>query len=273
MIPETCPGSGLIIAPAVGYEWEDINVFVGSALQKTAADVLLILDVSQESLIKRIAAEPRLHVGKINHQGNPKRIVIKRFFIYRDIVKKLVASGIDKPIMLSDAQDVFFQCDPFAWPINNPSVSELILARESETIIECPFNKRWMSEFYSEAMVRQLGNQYILCAGTLIGSPHQLDELLIQWCDLMQDYINAKQEMPWGLDQAALNVLVHHQKLQIDSKIEDASNGRIITMHHETQCTLNSLGLLVNEAGQPYSIIHQYDRHDWLLNHLKKLLL
>lgn len=270
----TIPDTGLIIAAATGYRLAVIAPFVRSALQRTRADVLLLIEPGQRDIELAFRGEPRLHALRVRPKNNAHEVVVDRFIMFLELLGRLnVAdpspSGRAAPVMLSDSRDVIFQADPFA----HPACEALILAEESRRIQDCIDNRTWMQDLFGKRALAQIKDRPILCAGTMLGPASMILTLLKHLCALMKERQQVCQATPWGLDQAALNTLIHGTGLDLPVIMEGCAQGRFLTVHHEREFRIDSAGRLRNQANQIFAVIHQHDRLPWLEQHLKGQLL
>lgn len=193
-----------------------------------------------------------------NFKTLPHRIHIYNFrhFLYYDYLLK--NSQKFKNVLLTDVKDVFFQKNPFGFNIEN----KLYVAVENTAIsIEnCECTSKWIRRGYGEVMLETMKTNEVICAGTILAPEPQIRSYLHR---LIQEFFAVKNVYNCA-DQAMHNVLVHSDKLGPTQKCYNF-NGPILTVGTEQTYILNKQGELVNKDGGIVSIVHQYDRHQELV--------
>lgn len=255
--------SGLIIAAAFGYQWSDVAAFVISALQNTRADLLLMVDSRQQSVLQAVSGLPRVHVASLRIEADPKTMAVRRFFLIRDLLGSLDVALV----MLSDARDVVFQSDPFDWA-GSSGDDFLIFAEESALIGRCAINGGWIERFFDSETLGRLAGCTVLCSGTMLASKGLMQQFLEAYCEVMEKRAQSLSGLSWGLDQSALNVLVRSPEFHLPCVFENSINGRFLTLYHESRFSVDIPGRLVNQEGIVIPVVHQYDRVPWLERHL-----
>ncbi len=249
-----------IISAIAGYGYEDISDFLISALRNTSADIVLITPRLSSPLRQRLLSSPRVRIVEVNFQDEPWKMAIKRFAYARQLLTQLDASQA----LLCDARDVFFQADPFA-----EHSEGIVFAEEPKRICECPINTGWIREFFTAELARNIGENPVLCVGTILGPRNSLVDFLERFTASIETVIGARKEPAWGIDQACLNSLVWGGALSIPHTTAANHRGFALTLYHETQLHLNMHGKLVGINGEIIPVIHQQDRYPWLMEHLR----
>ena len=262
----------LIITAATGYQSTDIEPFIHSLLQNTSAMAAIVIQESDRELHGLLRSNPRIRLFSIKPLSDPRHMVIKSFKIFKKIIDTI------KPhkVLLSDSRDVFFQDSPISKEISTGKDSYLLLAEEPIEIKKCPINSKWIKRFFPSEDLIKIGDQNVICAGTVGGQTQAVLELLEHLCDMLENKQAQLQATPWGLDQACLNLLIHSKKLPIQNVFFSSNNtGPWLTLHHESSISINRQGFVTapETPNNRASLIHQYDRIPWLARHLKNQLL
>lgn len=187
-----------------------------------------------------------------------------RHFFYRAYLDEC-GGGYDF-IMLSDVRDVLFQNNPFAFEI--PVGLSVFLEDLSQTIGSCPSNSSWVRRGFGDAILKELADKPISCAGTIFGTlsavRDHVDHHIRIFCE------NKQKEV---IDQAAHNFIIYKEP-QIATRFFSNDDGLVLTMAHvkSEKLKFNNSGLLVNSTNRVYNTIHQYDRHPDLMPQLLKVL-
>lgn len=173
-----------------------------------------------------------------------------RHFIYA----KYLETHQHDLVMLSDVRDVLFQADPFDQPLK----SDLEVTCESSRVPICASqcNKEWLEVLYGPAVLFDLADRPISCAGTVLGTYEGICRYLSQTCSQM-----LKLHQPLGpYDQGVHNYLVWTGALQPVTIYENGA-GPIYTAGYETDLLVDSEGRVLNLDGRIAAVVHQYDRH------------
>jgi len=163
-------------------------------------------------------------------------------------------------VMITDSRDVYFQGDPFE-EIQNGLVS----GAESICIQDCPLNLSWIEQVYSKQLAEQLSPMPIICSGVTMGSTGAIRSYLNA---LVIEIANNKERIffrPY-LDQAIHNKILRLEKTGTtsvtengDSLVASLSSSSMKEFYFENPEGLKTL------TGKLVKIVHQYDRHDFLL--------
>jgi hypothetical protein len=169
-------------------------------------------------------------------------------------------------VMLADIRDILFQRDPFAFEI--PEGLSVFLEDSRQTIGTNLSNSTWMREGYGEAVLKDLADKRIHCAGTIFGSP----AVLLDYLDQVLRLYAARKPLH-TIDQTTHNYILHTQPPPV-WQVFDNETGPILTMAKmkPEQFHFNEQGLMVNAAGRVFNTLHQYDRHPELATQLIKTL-
>ena len=258
----------LIIAAVTGYKLSQVETFIYSALQNTSYNLALITQESDHEIVNALSGLARISIFSTKDLPDPRHMAGDRFLISSNILQQLQPDFV----VLSDSRDVFFQSDPLCIPKSAPT--RITLAVEPVKIKDCQTNSKWIRSFFGTSALSEIGEQKVLCCGTIGGPASAAFNLL----EALNSTIRAKQEFfkghRWGLDQASLNQLIYQERKDIiEHDLSDNNSGSWLTIHHEKSISIDKQGRVTNSQGNPASLIHQYDRFPWLERHLKSQLL
>ncbi len=180
-----------------------------------------------------------------------------RHFLYLEYLKGKQSANM---VMLCDMRDVIFQHDPF---IIHP-FDKIHVAVEDAKIMDCQYNQEWNFKIFGGHYLSLILNDEIICAGTTWG----LYPKIISYLDYMTSELVKYEKVKIGdeiiADQALHNRWCKENSDYIYKHIN--SSGSVFTMGHSKIIHFNRNGELINELGQPYAVVHQYDRFPWMNN-------
>jgi hypothetical protein len=167
-------------------------------------------------------------------------------------------------VFLTDCRDVYFQADPFGW---NPHGLHLFLEEPRYRIKDSPHNSAWLRHQFGEAVLDQMKDEYISCAGTTFGDIQSI----LGYLEAMVAFsMKARSlEDPDG-DQGIHNYLLRSKYFPQVTAHENR-RGPVMTLGNVAPeaARLNSQGLVINDDGEVAPVLHQYDR----IPHVQKILL
>ena len=190
-------------------------------------------------------------------------LLIRRFFWVKEILDSESLGEVEN-LMLCDARDVVLQRDPFA-DCHHP----FITGEEGETIAQSPMNRGWLTKAYSRAVALELDPYQALCAGVLMGAKSQMAAYLDCFCESTLAIMSRQgTSLLPNWDQG-----IHNKILRINQPVELACSpvdGLISTLGcvRPDRIKLNPEGMIVVNGKIP-AVIHQYDRHPALVEHLQ----
>jgi hypothetical protein len=178
-----------------------------------------------------------------------------RFVQYLDFLRN--QSAVYDKVMLTDVRDVCFQTDPFARIPDN----QLWMFQEEgpHTLGSEGRNRRWVEATFGKKVLRQIAHNHILCAGITIGSFKNI----LGYLEAMAPELLSRSPV-YIPDQAIHNAMAYTGAFEhLHPVIVKNGDGPVLTvgMMKEAQFKWNAAGQLVNAAGEPYAVIHQFDRH------------
>ena len=188
-----------------------------------------------------------------------------RFVQYYDYLKNQELRY--EKVMLTDVRDVCFQADPFA----AVPADQLWMFQEEgpATLGTEKRNGQWIKATFGSRVLRQIAEHRILCAGITIGGYKNI----LGYLQTMEPHLLTRTPA-YIPDQGIHNALAYTGAFNhLNPVIRKNGEGPVLTVGLMNQQTmiLNAEGRLVDSQGKPYAVIHQYDRHEYLIPHLKKL--
>jgi hypothetical protein len=252
----------LVLGAAIGFDVDQVRVFVESLRINYTGDVLLLIRWPGLRVARYLKSR-RIDVIRVFQTRSFTRSVhARRYAIYLDYVRKRLPRY--DQVMISDVRDVVFQRNPFDG-IASPKC-HFYLESAVRTIGEDPTNSRWVRGCFSAAEAEQLAASRISCSGITIGGT----AAVVAYLERMAERIRV---LPWriyrkighGYDQAIHNYLVH-----LDPKIDGIvveNNRHIATMALEPRAfyQLDRESLIHGPDDRLFAICHQYDRFPDLL--------
>jgi len=189
-----------------------------------------------------------------------------RFVQYLDFLRNQSAR-YDK-VMLSDVRDVFFQADPFA---RIPDHQLWMFQEEGpHTLGSDRRNRRWVLATFGRKVLRQIEHQRILCAGITIGSYANI----VGYLQAMEPELLTRSPV-YIPDQGIHNAMAYTGVFKhLNPVVVKNGDGPVLTvgLMTEAQFKWDDAGRLVDAAGVPYAVIHQFDRHPKLAARLQRLV-
>lgn len=171
-------------------------------------------------------------------------------------------------VLCTDVIDVVFQANPFDWVSKNMSGKTLLVGGEGVTFKEQHWNLDNMNQtfpMYNES----IKDQEIICGGMIAGYKKDIIELMIGIY-----YLSLGEKSHSVIDQAALNVLYHTRTTIREKMLVTNTNDSFIAHLHVSgnQAIHGGYpnymhdvpniedGVVKNQKGEPYAIVHQYNR-------------
>jgi hypothetical protein len=255
----------LILSVAAGYNWPQLEIFVKSLRKFYSEKVLLILNKPNIELIKKLKD---FNIDFLDTKIFPSESYQSRYQYYYDYLNN--SKGYQK-VLLTDSRDVFFQNNPF----NFLYKKNLNFFLEDKYIKNCSVNIKWIKRTVGKLVLEKILNKKISCCGQVIGNC----ENIIEYCEIMRKNIIRYHYKPSihsllfkrkikGWDQGIHNYLVYGDFFKNIDFYENKS-GDVVTLSHCKELNFNNKGKLINQNGNEYSIIHQYDH---FIDSLKSLI-
>ena len=267
--------NNIVITPAIGMPANDIILFLASLRKFYSGEVIFFVGKNDHQLKKNIKYYNSTYVEVSSHKNE---IIIKRYKLVIDFLKN--KKNI-KNIFFCDSRDIYFQSDPF----NYPYQGSINFFSEEAKIEDCTINSQWMKKTFGEKTFKELKKNLILCCGTVMGEINAFNNYANQMDSMSKEYPYKKKlkylltlrgdKEGRGGDQSYAAYLIYKNILK-DFKIYSYSQGPVATVYHSKNYNFNNKNQLINGRGEPYIIVHQYDKR-WNefkdnVNNLKKEL-
>tara|TARA_B100000029_G_scaffold516360_1_gene629089 strand:+ start:246 stop:1043 length:798 start_codon:yes stop_codon:yes gene_type:complete len=243
------------------YRPEDIRPYVESIHQSgfKGRKVMMVYDIPQETIDYLKSKGWELYQNELQ-----QHIILQRF---RDIYKLLEQFPKDETIIWTDVKDVIFQKDPTEW-IDYNMDDEIMAFSESITMKDDPW--ACVNSGTSFPMEWEwLQNKVSYCAGTIVGEAEYLRDLFINIYRWSMTTSNPDQLS----DQAAYNVLINLNGIvQNVQKVNQEEGfvtqlGTVLVKKDEFKDVLleptpivDENYIVKNQKGEPFCLVHQYDR-------------
>lgn len=244
----------LVMGLAAGYHAGDVRPFLASLRAGGfAGRCVLFVSPTTRGLdaMRALGAEavPFERVGESAHLPHNAY----RYLLYREFLRR---EGPFERILISDVRDVVFQGDPFAHPW--AEAVNATLEDRRMTIGACPFATRWITGHLGRAAWEAIRDAPISCSGTTVAGHAAMLDYLDRLIALLTPYEPGRERMA-GYDQGVHNHLLHTGRLPGAVATDNA--GPILTLAYKREDpALDAAGLILDDAGRPARIVHQYDR-------------
>lgn len=255
----------LILGLAAGYHFGDVQPFLVSLERSGFAGRCVLfatpttrgVDEMRAAGARVVRFERRGEIAHLSHNAY-------RYFLYRDYLRE---HGPFHRVLMTDVRDVVFQSDPFAHPW--AAGLNVTLEDRRMTIGTCPYVTRWITGHLGQDAWEPLRDRPISCSGTTLGDADAVADYLERLTALLTPW-EAGREMMAGYDQGVHNHLVHNG-LVPDVTFHDNAGPILTLAYRQGDPPLDGHGRVLNEAGKPAVMVHQYDRKPALFAHLRKL--
>jgi hypothetical protein len=257
----------LVLGAAIGFDIEQVRIFVESLRAHYKGDVLILIRWPGLRVARYLKRRGVNVIRVFQTRSFTRSVHARRYAIYLNYLRKRL-SRYDQ-VMMSDVRDVLFQKNPFDG-ITSPQC-HFYLEAAPHTIGEDPTNSRWVRGCFTEAEADKLAGCRISCSGITIGGT----DAIVAYLEKMVAKVRA---MPWriyrrighGYDQAIHNYLVHLDPAINGIVVEN--NRHIATMALEPRAAyrLDHDGRIHGTDGRLFPICHQYDRFPDLLKEMEE---
>ena len=245
----------LVLGLAAGYHPGDLRPFAASLAASGFAGrcVLFVTPTTREAGRLGdfgIAAAPLDAPASLAHLP----VNALRHFRYLEFLRR--ADREYRRILLTDVRDVAFQADPFSFPW--PDGLNAALEHGGRRVGECPYTSRWVRLHLGRAALEALADKPVSCSGTTVGGHAAILRYLEEMAARLVPFAPAAHMA--GYDQGVHNLLVHGG-LAPEPAFHDNA-GPILTLGwRRDPPAVDDAGNVLNDAGLPAHIVHQYDRH------------
>jgi hypothetical protein len=259
----------LIIGAFKNYNFEQLKPWIHSINECgfKGDKVLIAIDASPETITKitqaGFTAVPAQSIsGAMFH--------MERFIHIYDYLKNRVDEY--RFVITTDIRDVVFQSDPMEYleyHINDQNQFNLIAVSECIKIKDEHWNRDNIIKSFGPYFYDGVKDYEVLNVGTLAGRSHYI-------CDLCAAlYQLSLNRADWVADQAAYNILMDWVPYREHTMISGLDDGFCCNLHvthkpdekekfapfiTETPPIFDGIKVYAAKTGQPYAIVHQYDR-------------
>ena len=251
--------NNIVITPAIGMPANDITLFLASLRKFYNGEILFFVSKNDHELKKNIEYYEGSYVEVVSHKHE---IIIKRYELVLNFLKE---KRNIKNIFFCDSRDIYFQSDPF-----NYSYQGLInFFSEEASIQDCSINSQWMKRTMGQRVFEELQQKLILCCGTVMGEINSFQNYASLMREMSKKYPYKKRlkylltfradKEGRGCDQSYAAFLIYKNILK-NFQIYDYADGPVATVYHSKNYNFNSKNELINSKGEPYIIVHQYDK-------------
>ncbi|MBB5395344.1 hypothetical protein [Mucilaginibacter sp. AK015] len=166
-------------------------------------------------------------------------------------------------VMLTDIRDVVFQKNIFDGIA--PDKIYFFLEDASEIFRTSKLNYNWSLLANGPEVTNKMINENVSCAGIVAGSGIHI----ISYLKYIQTRLKFRADLHWGIDQGLHNAYIY---TQANPKAMVIPNTQALVLTLGACSTFKQLanGDIVNGRGEPYHVIHQYDRFGDLLMYFKE---
>ncbi|MEW5774593.1 MAG: hypothetical protein AB1916_13825 [Thermodesulfobacteriota bacterium] len=254
----------LILGMAAGYHFGDLRPFVASLAASGFSGRCVLLVSAATRGLEHLAA---FGVTAVRFAPPPGLEHLPanalRYFLYLEYLRR--EKRAFRRILLTDVRDVAFQADPFSFPW--PEGLSLALEYGGRTVGACPYTSRWVRQHLGGAVLDKLAGKPVSCSGTTVGSYAAVLDYVVKMIALLLPFTPAAHMA--GYDQGVHNQLLHSGVIP-DATVYDSA-GPILTLGwRKDPPAVAGNGDILNDAGLPAAIVHQYDRHPALLRAVRK---
>jgi hypothetical protein len=250
--------STLVLGLAAGLHYGDVRPFAASLRQSGFEGECVLFVTGTTRGVDRIETHG---IRTIAFERPPVQAHVPynayRYFLYLEFLKGSVRP-YDR-ILLTDVRDLIFQRDPFAYPW--PEGLNVGMEDGRMRIGGCVHMVRWLAGHPLGTDGGELYDMPISCAGVTVGDHEAVLRYLESLTALLLPF--SPGERMAGYDQGVHNRLLHSGRL--DPVTMHGKAGPIMTLgYRKGEPAMNSRGEILNDAGVPAHIVHQYDRKERL---------
>ncbi len=266
--------NNIILSAAVGYKFEQIELFIKSLRKYYSDKICFIISKNDQILVDKLKTH---RCDFILSDISKKEIQFERYNIYLKYLKNKTFNQI----LLCDCRDIVFQGNPFNYNYKG-SINFFL---EDFKIKDCQHNRNWIVKTYGQKELESISHKTILCSGTVLGNNKKITEYLKLICKNISTF-KYKKKLKYlitfridpesrGCDQGHANYIVHKSIIE-NVNLYSNSKGPVATVFYLKKIKFDNNSKLINEIGEPYLIVHQYDKR-WsefsnAINYIKKQL-
>ena len=270
----------LVIGAITGYNFDAIAPWVNS-LERSGYDgdkAMLCYNINFDvcnELTKRgfkvFGFEQNEEDRRLEYTKPGFNVVVERFLHMAFVLRELDTKY--RYIVSTDVKDVIFQRNPSEWLENNIGDNKVVAASESIGYDQEDWGNFNLFRSFGPQIYQTFRNKIVSNAGVMAGAYEHMLDLYMQiklLCDAAPaHYI----EGGGGPDQAAYNVLINSypwKEHTLFAKSEDGWAAQLGTTGPQIQDRYGKFvteplptikdGIVCTSTGEPYYVVHQYDR-------------
>jgi len=253
----------LILGLAAGYHAGDLRPFAAS-LRASGFAGRCVLFVSASTTgagslagfgIEAVPFERPAHQAHVPYNA-------WRYFLYRDFLRANPKFG---RVLLTDVRDVVFQADPFSfgWPEGFCAMLE----DPSATVGSCAHTAHWVRGHLGQEALADLAAFPLSCSGVSLASALLMLAYLERLCARLLPFTPGPRMA--GYDQGVHNLVLRRDP---PGPVRFFGNdGPVLTLGSKPDDpAVAADGLVLNDAGMPAILVHQYDRKPELFARIRK---
>ena len=244
----------------------------------TGDTVLFAIGTTPE-LMKKLQDEGVIVIPVMKNDN--MMIHMQRFIHIYDFLKQ--NEGVYRYVISTDVRDVIFQSNPVHYldqNVNPAFFTGIIASSEAIKIKDEEWNRDNIKKNFGEYFYNEVKDNVVCNVGILAGRSELIKELCFY---LYQLSLNRPD---WVCDQAAYNMLLGTKIWKSKTNITKLNDAWAVNAHVtnkpdlveklkpyllEKAPTMREDGLIVNSDGDPFVIVHQYDRvPEWMEYFSKK---
>jgi len=292
----------LIIGGCSNYTWNELKYWVNSIKNSGFnGDVVLVgTNIKKETIDKLTSLGVKLSLygnktesGDVESKGGlPPHV--ERFFYIWDYLQKTKEKY--NYVITTDTRDVIFQKDPNEWLENNMKFHEIVASSEGMRYKNEPWGNKNLFHAFGGYFHNIMKNNMIYNVGVIAGTQDQVKSLLlmifqlslgrpIQIVDqavynfiLTIPSINKETFFTGPSDTWAINLGTTHEAVKAGSgdlgaqALSNPNGMKEYLMNYEDiQPKFLDDGSVVNNIGNKYTLVHQWDRVPELKKKIEKL--
>lgn len=248
---------------------------------KRSTDVIIFMNKPIDSTNKKIAMKMNINIIEYAIDNLPVKMQkfhpsTMRYVLYYNYFLDDQVRNMYKSVFMIDVRDSYFQLNPFkVIDINDKEDFHVFTGVTTVTIGKCGWNGKWVEECFGNEILKEIGDNNIICSGVSIGSMDAVFNYLIYMNDVItgekKTSVGKYSKFPIcernGVDQGAHNVLVYKGVIP-KIKIWEQINGPISNLQAAQYDLKNNV--VYNKIGIKTAVVHQYDRSQILQKYLFK---
>ena len=257
----------LIIGVFANYNWKVVEPFFVSFKRVGFENCDCVMFVNNIQLETKKKIET---FGVIIHEVPNKlknyKLINYRWKIYEDFLK----DNLDKYnlVFTTDLRDSFFQKDVFKYYGNQQSF--LGVAIEDGILSYEWRNRQWVLNAYGNEVLKKIGNERIICVGTIWGTADKF----LEFSKIMWEKLSSEWSLKFNvIEQGVTNFIIYYSKAFSQCLVKsDNQNGFVMTIGitKRENIKLDSDNNILNGKGEIAAVIHQYDRKIDIVKMVKK---